>query len=238
MSVLEKIRKLRAVADRSSNKHEVYAAMLAAQRLMAEHDLQEADLAHDGSEAESPHGPVEHASVDASGRYTAWKGWLGMAIADNFRCACYTHRDYDLGRSRTQIMLLGRRDDVAVAREVYLASQDAALRLADAHLAVRRSNAQGWKRYSIAHWRHVRTSFYSGFVDGLRDQFTAQRATHQEWGLVLVKDAMVVSEAERVITGKPFVSRARNGRDQGAYGAGYAAGRHMETAAGSKRLIP
>ncbi len=173
MSVLEKIRKLRAVADRSSNEHEVYAAMLAAQRLMAQHDLHEADLSHAPGDASAPHGPINHVTVESSRRYVYWRSRLCTVVADNFRCVCYMHRQ----NHATRTLLLGRKRDVEIAQEVYTASRNAAARLADAHIASRRE--AGYR----GPWPQVRSAFYLGFIQGLHDQFHAQRNAHREWAL-------------------------------------------------------
>ena len=225
MSVLEKIRKIRAVAERSTHEHEVYAAMLLAQRLMAEHGLQEADLAHDGSEADSPHGPVEHATLFASARYTAWKDSLAVVIASNMRCTTYIHRGVD----GVQVRLLGRRQDVQIVCEIYRAAYDAALRLADTYIKAHQSNARArGKRRPVTHWRLTRVSFYQGFVSGLQDQFASQRDAHPEWALVLAQDEMVRAEAQATLSGKPMQSRARWGYNRESYGAGYAAGYSLD----------
>lgn len=76
--ILIKIRKLLALAT-SSNVHEASAAAAAAQRLMAEHEIAEAEL--DLSEPTREQSPVGVEDYEQQKRTSAWKNALVMALA-------------------------------------------------------------------------------------------------------------------------------------------------------------
>lgn len=218
--VLDKVRKLRRVAEGSTNENEAHNALLLAQKLMAEHRLAEADVA--GPEPDS--NPVEHVTVLAAAKHVAWKVWLSSVIAKNFRCTVYLSRSRRLNESR--IHFLGRREDLAIAIEVYAGALEAATKLAGIHVR-QRQDAAAWfgVPHPAKHWLDVRAAFYTGFVNGLGQRFEEQRAANQQWGLVLVQDAVVVAEAKRTIKGKGRGFGGNSGHDRDAYQAGVNAGR-------------
>jgi len=76
--ILAKIRKLFALAT-SSNVHEASAAAAAAQRLMAEHEIQEAEL--DLSEPTREQSPVGVQDYEKQARTCAWKNAIVHALA-------------------------------------------------------------------------------------------------------------------------------------------------------------
>jgi|GEM_PF-2492048 len=234
-TVLDKVRKLRRVAERTTNRHEAENALLLAQRLMAEHDLAEAEA---GGVQEG--GDVHAVDADLTGRAVAWRVALAHAVAPNFRCLFYLDRVADRadGRRATVIRFVGRQRDVAVAVEVYQQAAHAAGRLAAAHVQERRRE-DGWG-LSPAGARILGTSFLKGFASGLTQRFEAQRHEHREWALVLVREPAVDEKFADLLgpTSSTWRSSSRL-VEPGAWGAGFEAGKGFDgqTTASPPNLI-
>ncbi len=217
--VLDRVRKLRAVAERTTNQHEAENALLLAQRLMVEHDLAEASV-----ETASATDDVADADGDEQGhRAAGWRNELAEVVARNFRCLWYMDRRWEKTSSRAALWVIrfvGRGSDVCLAVEVYRQALLAAMRLANLHVAAWRRGRV--KRGTLLLWRK---SFLLGFASGLGQSFEKQRGEHQEWGMVLVRDPEVDKTLEFLLGGEgvPWASRSR-AVEQGAWGAGFQSG--------------
>lgn len=217
-TVLDRVRKLRAVAERTTNQHEAENALLLAQRLMIEHDLEEASV----EGACSAEDEVVDADADEqSHRPTGWRNEMASIVAGNFRCAHYLEERWEADRQGRVLRFVGRTQDVRLAVEVYRQALVAATRLADLHVATRRRARV--KRSTLLLWRK---SFLLGFAAGLGQRFAQQRDAHPEWGLVLVRDPEVDKTLGFLLGGEgvPWSSRASRTVEQGAWGAGFQAG--------------
>lgn len=113
-AVLKKVRGLRALAT-SSNVNEAAAAAAAADRLIQEHRLSEAEL-------ESAGGPCEAIGEDATPidafqgrRLVSWKSTLCQVLTEHYGCACYFQRIGGL----TGMHIVGRPSDLAAVRDMY-----------------------------------------------------------------------------------------------------------------------
>lgn len=82
--MVERIKKLFALADNNPNQNEAIAAALKAQRLMADYDVEEWEL----------HGSDEQpiAEVEAEPTRRRWRWHLADVIASNFRCKSYQQK--------------------------------------------------------------------------------------------------------------------------------------------------
>lgn len=82
--IVDKIKKLFALADNNPNQHEAIAAALKAQRLMAEHDVEDWEL----------HGSDEQpiAAVEAEPTRRRWRWQLADVVGSNFRCKSYQRK--------------------------------------------------------------------------------------------------------------------------------------------------
>lgn len=87
-AVIEKIKKLRALAQ-STNAHEAANAAAAAERLLQEHRLSEAEL--EANDVETVGGAEEDAApVDTLGeKITRWKDLLLAALCRGHGCSWY-----------------------------------------------------------------------------------------------------------------------------------------------------
>lgn len=143
---LQRVRlsKLLAVAKDNPNAAEAAVALLKAQELLAEPETEAAD-----SSAQAV------VTMWVSRDITDWNRLLAQAIADNFRV--YTVIEGDL------LSFLGMAQDVAVARDVYRAAREAALRASYEH----------WIRH-LDESADEQASFLRGFAVGLRRQYQQQ----------------------------------------------------------------
>jgi len=181
-AVLQKVRRLRALAT-SSNVHEAAAAAAAADRLIQEHRLSEAEL-------ESAGGPCEAIGEDATpletfaGRVTQWKSLLGNVLAKHYGCASYL----DQHGCTTTVRIIGRPSDIVAVRDMY-----AWLTLEIERLAA--ANARG---------RAGKNAYRLGAVMGISRGLRQSRATTPETKAPAGSTAMVLeartAEADRWMT--------------------------------------
>lgn len=226
-SVLERVRKLRAVAERTTNQNEAETALLLAQRLMVEHDLDERSI------ETADHGDVGVSDLDGDAcahRAAAWRNALACVVAENFRCVYYIGWGKGQASSLRIIRFVGRTADVRLAVEVYRQALLAATRLAGLHVAARKRPRV--KRSTLLLWRK---SFLFGFSAGLGQRFAQQREEHPEWGVVLVRDPEVDKALDVLLEGGTrWFSRASAAIEQGAWGAGFRAGAAFDPQTGRR----
>lgn len=224
-SIIEKIQKLRRLAT-SSNVNEAAAAAAAADRLIQEHGLEEAQLEADGQTA------GEMASLEAepvaswTGLTPAWQLSLGSLLAHHYDCACFRERNvYGKSRKVESLRIVGRPSDVATMRYMF-----AWLTLEIERLAHGSRAAAG---ASPAETVAIRNSFRHGAVHGviyaMRESKRAARATATSAAIVLVDSRLAASEAALKHAEPGLVSAAKvGGASRGdAYRDGVKAGRDL-----------
>lgn len=130
--VMDRIKKLLAMAT-SSNPHEAANAAAKAAALMAEYELEEADLRVESGEANVD--PVEAAMWDgfSSQRTSTWRGYLIVGILKAFGCHGYWNPVYDnVTRKRiTSFRVIGRKTNVQTSNYMYLYLEEELLSLCD-----------------------------------------------------------------------------------------------------------
>lgn len=85
--VLNKVRRILLIAQKTNYEGEAETAMLKAQALMVEHGLTVEDVSAD---EEGDGQEVISVEADAMGqRLTHWRGTLAVIIAENFRCKVF-----------------------------------------------------------------------------------------------------------------------------------------------------
>ena len=107
---INKVRKVLALTH-SDVEGEAKAALLMAQKLMAEHHLVMADIATVDKTVKQ----VVDEGMFESARMPWFYGRIARIIADNFRCYAYTSRGY---RTKT-IQFIGLKEDVDLAKMVF-----------------------------------------------------------------------------------------------------------------------
>ena len=167
-SIIAKIKKLLEHTEaHGATKAEAVAFALKAQKLMAEHDIQEHELG--GGENE----PLETASSQVK-TTRLWRDQLATIIADNFRCRYYTSlfADEDYARRRTaHIRFYGYRHDAQAAALVFDRLYEVGEKLARKYLKDERRKLGSGLQLDT---RFIRDSFTFAFVDGVRSELEKQ----------------------------------------------------------------
>lgn len=180
VKIAEKIKKLLALSE-SSNENEAELSMLKAQELLAKHKLSLKEV----DEFKLIDNVIKENISSISFTKAKWKAKLARLIADNFGCCFY------LVTCRSNaIAFFGREEDIAVCNIVLEYAVDCI------NSAVKRL------KYRYIRDRHstkgLESDYAEGFIVGLQEKFEEQKKTHQEWGLVLVKDREVVEAYEQI----------------------------------------
>ena len=174
-AVIEKVVKVLRLARGAGTEAEAQTALALAQRLMYAHDIAESEL-DPGPEPQS----IDDRVIEETGAQVAWKEYLGAVIAENFRCAYIVSVSRSTGAVR--LVLVGRRDDAAVAVEAYQTSVYVASHLAGQCAAARAPADQAG----------ARASFLTGFLKGLYDRFQESASST---ALVRVANPDVIAHA-------------------------------------------
>lgn len=151
-AVMEKIQKLLALSE-SDNEHEAVSASLMAQKLLAKYNLSIEEI--NGGEEEAT---IEETRADV-GTGNKWKYTLADIIARNYRCKDYFH-------GNKTIVFRGYRQDVLIARRVYVYLFSVCKRLAGAY--AKKVREEQWTAAG------VQNSFAAGFIAGVDGELSKQ----------------------------------------------------------------
>lgn len=208
-NIISKIGKLLALAGNNPSEQEAQAALLKAQQLMAEHNL-------DMTQFEEAGKIKKEAVKDYVEGYhnTNWAIRLAQVICNNFRCNLLRSRGYGL-------VFIGLKDDVAICKAVFtFASQT----LEKNMMKLRRQyRKQGKPTDGIS------GDYAAGFIAGLRDKYQEQ-VEKNNWGLILVKDALVEQLTQDIIDPKgkrTSGKKLKQSGDPGLYSKGYHDGKNL-----------
>lgn len=114
-NIIDKIKKLLAHSvENGATKAEAIAFALKAQKLIAEYDVEEWELADDGKQQ-----VIEHETGMTYAR--KWREYLADTIADNFRCKAFFRKRREGGsrRGKTHIVFVGYEYDAKAAAVVF-----------------------------------------------------------------------------------------------------------------------
>lgn len=178
--LLTKIKNLFELANNNPNENEAKAAMLKAQELMVKYQIEKSSV--DGVEVD-PKKVITVSLFENKGRILWYEKKLSNMIAKNFKVTQYISRS----KYNSTIMFLGLEDDVNIALNVYGFAMNQMKKLANKYI----------KTISSSSSSNVRNDYYTGFINGLEEAFKEQ-IEKNNWGLVLVKDALVLQEEEKL----------------------------------------
>lgn len=200
--IIEKVQKLLELAGNNPNENEAQAAMLKAQQLMAKYHIEAAQVTKKDEVKE-----VDTTIIEG-GQSTAWAIRLANIITSNFRC--------NLLRVPGQgLMFVGLKEDVAIARGVYVFASNVLEK--NMKKLRRQYRKQGLSTEGISQ------DYAAGFLAGLKKKYDDQ-VNQNEWALVLVKDELVVARTQELVNPKAKTyqakAKARRG-DAGLYAKGY-----------------
>lgn len=179
---LEKIKKCLSLSD-SENLNESQSAMLMAQRLMLKYSISHNSL----NEKEIEIKRVKNITIIFGKKRLMWyEKALGNIVGENFKVVSYSSGGRENGKS---LHLMGLEEDVEIAQEVFSFALDSMKELGNRYI----------KTYNIpsSSRSNYRNDFYRGYISGLDSAFKRQ-VTEEGWGLVLVKDAIVIKEEENL----------------------------------------
>lgn len=207
--VIAKIEKLLALAGNNPSEAEAQAAMLKAQKLMAEHNLDMTQF------QDKPQEKKEAITEYFRGYHnTNWAISLARVICDNFRCNLLRAPGYGL-------VFIGLKEDVAICKAVF----SFAAQVLDKNMAKLRRQ---YRKQNLP-TDGISGDYAAGFIAGLRDKYKEQ-VEKNNWGLILVKDALVEQKTKDITNprGKPHSGKKLNrSGDTGLYSKGYHDGKNL-----------
>jgi hypothetical protein len=210
-SILRRIKKALALAENNTSAEEAQTALLMAQSLMAKHSIEMSDVIEEEKQLKV----VVHEGITDYGRTPFWKKSLAQVIGDNFRCMAYTSS----GRGKSKLIFLGLKEDTSLAKEMFEFAVNSLTYSVNRYMRERRKIEDSVER-------GVRNDYILGFIAGLRDKFKEQ-VNKNNWGLVLVKDTLVVQEIDRMGFSVSSGSKIQRGHSSEARQSGYKAGKSL-----------
>jgi len=217
-TILTKAKKLLALAENNTSADESQNSFLKAQMLLLKHGLTMNDVAEsDISNTKS----VLNTSIDESSRMAWWKKSLTDIISSNFRCKSFT----SFRSINTRICIIGLEEDVNIATEIYNCAVRTVEHQSKMYVKLNKKNGKS---------AGLKNDFIIGWLSGLEDKFKKQVESVKEYGLILVKDALVVAEVEKMKLRTGQRSKITANRDADARNAGYKQGNNFN---GSSKMI-
>lgn len=206
--IIDRVQKLLKLSENNNSAKEANAALLMAQRLMMQHQIDADDLTSQESQGE----PVREVAYK-SRRLEDWRFDLGDVIAKNFRCRCVKYG--------SDVIFYGFKDDVEVAKHVY----GVAMLICEIAAANHTINYIGPRK------RRAGTDFKSSFVIGLshefREQVQRETQANAKWALVLAFPAEVQKHFSAHLDDVETVKTKSYHRDLNAARAGFRQGQEF-----------
>ena len=226
-SVIERVQKLLALS-KSSNANEAANAAAAANKLIDQYRLSEADITTEQGETD----PMveDDGYIYETGKVTPWKASLVRTLAAHYGVAHYNDTAYPEGRKVSRFKLIGRTSDIQIVRYMFTWLSMECQRLADA-------NAKGLGRVFVA-------SYCEGFVNGIAIQLRASRQEVKQTASssAIIKLDARLQESQSFMYGKhtnlrKTTSYSHSQRDGLAFAAGQQKGQsiHLGAALGGSK---
>ena len=207
-TILKKIEKLLALAEKNPNEHEALAAALKAQELMAKYNVDVSAINSDNSENE-----LFKATYEDSGRHEMkkWKIGLASVIAKNFCCKVYFI-------NKKHVVFYGYKKDAKIALEVFRFLYETGNKLAVRYYNKCKKEGRETKG--------VMNTYLVGFRDGIKDVLDKQCTAL----MIVTPKEVTESFDEMTKNWKQIKSTIRLSGDADAYSSGKSDGRDMATA--------
>lgn len=185
-SLIRKIKKALALASNNPSIQEAESALLKAQETMAKHNISMAEIGH---EEEKKKNVKEELVTDDYVKIDWWQKELAQVIADNFRCHVFWYWNNISPKKRIyKTAFLGLEEDVDICLELYKFAESVLAFYSQQYVSLKRIKVKAQQNIAL-------NSYRRGFVVGLREKFEEQ-VKMNNWGLIIVKDALVVQEYE------------------------------------------
>jgi len=208
-NVLEKVKKLFAVAENNPYLEEAQNAILRAQFLMLKHGVTVEDIDFQEGKKE-----VVDESIAETGRMPWYWKSLMMVLGDNFRCKAYIQK-----RNISKACFIGLKEDVKLVKEVFNYAVNVVEVCAKNYVV--KYKKPGFNTSGI------KNDYILGFINGLKDKFKEQ-VESKGFALMLVKDNAVIEAIENRGLKKGQRSNFLVNRNQDARDAGYQRGRNFQ----------
>lgn len=212
--VLKKIQKALALSKNNPSAEESQTALLKAQELMAKHNLSFGDV-EIGNKSQNK--DVIKGFGTEFTKLQWWMKELAGIIGDNFRCYNYLNCRY----GKRRITFMGLKEDVELCTEIYKFAVEAIKTHSKAFL----------KRYKVsgdrARTNAIKNDYIYGYLSGMREKFKEQ-VEKNDWGLVLVKDALVVQKYNEMNLEKSEASKIKTAGSNKAHEEGYKDGKNFD----------
>lgn len=193
---INRIQKLLALSNNNSSEAEATAALLNAQKLMVQHDIDIKDVEGNNLAADE----VIEMVAAASRRLSDWKVRLAVVVANNFRCNCYirsTNPKYSYNSTRIsyekQVIFVGQTSDANICSMVYQKALEFSDLYCNWFLLQEKLKLQ--RKLSRSESKNIGNTWRIGFAMGLKQKFDEQVAKN-DWALVLVTPEAVVKYME------------------------------------------
>lgn len=223
--ILHKVKALLNLAQNGGDVegHEAQSALLKAQRLMAENDINEVELG-DSLGSTLTKEILDHYATEFE-KLSWWKKSLGRVIAQNFRCYSYLNKC----KGYTRLAFMGLKEDTEIAIIAFSFAIDSIRGGANQFMKAYRKDyrLQHGHHPEISQQRGVRTNYVEGWISGLESQYNEQ-VNKEGWGLVLAKDDLVIQTYKDMDLkrGKSAqYTRVDSTEGQVAYAKGYSDGK-------------
>lgn len=185
--ILKKVRGLLAIARDEANDEECQSALLLAQKLMLQYQIDKAELAE-----ALPEEVVLDNTVTIYKKLFWWEKELASVIAINFRVKWFYSskkiKKKDKVR-KTCIVFYGLEEDLELAKEIYLLASDAMTYFCKSYID---NNKNYFKENSTS---KIKNSYLRGFLNGLSQKFKKQKEDLKEQNYELV----VLTEVPQVV---------------------------------------
>lgn len=199
-SVIDRVQKLLALS-KSQNANEAANAAAAANRLIDQYRLSEADLESTFQNIE----PIEEDEgyIYESGRINPWKSTLVNVLVRHYGLAHWNDADWSTGRQVSRFRLVGRKSDITIAKYMFAWLTAECQRLSD-------QEAKGKGRIYVG-------SYCLGFVNGVSTQLRLSRAEVQKDAT----SAAIVKIGGRSEAAKSFMYSLHNLRSKRSGGSSH-----------------
>lgn len=180
--LLEKLSRVRALADDAKNEHEGRTAMLMFQRLLDKHGLNVSDVeVYEGSAQQGEQ--IDTQAAFGAQRVETWIALLHVTIAKHFRCVPAIERKYrGAGKNRySTLQFIGHTTDAQIAAEAFKTALTVADRMFARYELERLQTEALMPVFSSLLLpketpREMRNGYYVGFVSGLEAAYKQQEA--------------------------------------------------------------
>ncbi len=186
--IILKVKKLLALS-KSTNENEALSAMMMAQKFIMKYKLSIKEVEE-----------FNDISIGANGtglkfRSSKWKALLGRVIANNFGCYMF----YRSGKTH-EICFFGKEEEVTICKIML----EYAIKCIDSNSSKILKEMKKDRRRK--HFNGIKSDYALGFISGLDQRFKDQVKSNQEWGLVFVKDPMVIEKYKEYSCGFESIS--------------------------------